>query len=416
MARMALLRGSCERARVARQRLGGLWCGSMRARAAGAATKEAEGEDARKQHELLEKRLQNMRKKGSNIRRANEMMEHMREIKKMPTGFLSLDISLGGGIPLRGVTEIFGEESVGKTTLGIQILANALERDKERSVLFIDAENTYSESYMIKGLGVNDTDRFIHYTPENMQKAFNDMHDLISTGCISMVLLDSLAMLEPKELLDEGVGEGSAGLSARITAAALKKLNNKVLPGTGTGFIMINQFRNKIDMFNPKGQSKQTTGGYSLRYYTFLRLHLKSAGQPSEHMKPVQTITHKNKAHKPRKSSNMTLINGEGFDRIDALVQGAVSFGVIKKSGAWYHYNNEKFHGTNQLTERLKADQDLYEQIQKDALEQSEHPDALNEQDHVGLKSREPIDADAEAEMSASADGEGLDMEEAAAE
>lgn len=364
------------------------------------------------QQQVLERRLEAMRKKGTKVYKATELPSHKQEVTRMPSGFLSLDIALGGGIPLCGVTELFGAESIGKTTLAVQCLVQALKADKERSVVFVDAENHYSWSYMVDTLGVPDAERFIHLKPRTIEEAFDSLDHLLSTGCISLALFDSVATLDTREALETEVSEGGAGTHARYVQRGMRKLYH-TLPDMQCGLIIVNQERQKINMTNPRAQTTTTTGGNALKYFAFTRVQLKMTGQ-FEGGKDVQAKTYKNKTHVPKITAPLKLVDGSGFSTFDAFIQGAVSYGVIERKGPWYYFNGSNLgQGLEKVKEKLANDSDLANQIHSQALAYAQQGKALHEEAHVGISPQIEQD-EHEGDIEADAEESSTSLAEAA--
>ncbi|MDB5044005.1 MAG: recombinase RecA [Deinococcus sp.] len=263
------------------------------------------------------------------------------DIQTISTGSLSLDLALGvGGIPRGRVTEIYGPESGGKTTLALSILAQAQKAGG--TCAFIDAEHALDPVYA-RALGVN-TDELLVSQPDNGEQALEIMELLVRSGAIDVVVVDSVAALTPRAEIEGDMGDSLPGLQARLMSQALRKLT-AILSKTGTAAIFINQVREKIGVMY--GNPETTTGGRALKFYSSVRLDVRKIGQPIKVgndavANTVKIKTVKNKVAAPFKEVELALVYGKGFDQVADLVGLAADMDIIKKAGSFYSYGEER--------------------------------------------------------------------------
>ncbi|WP_412026929.1 recombinase RecA [Deinococcus yunweiensis] len=263
------------------------------------------------------------------------------DVQVVSTGSLSLDLALGvGGIPRGRVTEIYGPESGGKTTLALAIVAQAQKAGG--TCAFIDAEHALDPVYA-RALGVN-TDELLVSQPDNGEQALEIMELLVRSGAIDVVVVDSVAALTPRAEIEGEMGDSLPGLQARLMSQALRKLT-AILSKTGTAAIFINQVREKIGVMY--GNPETTTGGRALKFYASVRLDVRKIGQPVKLGNDavgntVKVKTVKNKVAPPFKEVELTLMYGKGFDQLSDLVTLASDMDIIKKAGSFYSYGDER--------------------------------------------------------------------------
>lgn len=264
------------------------------------------------------------------------------EIGTIPTGSLGLDIALGiNGLPKGRVVEIYGPESSGKTTLAIHAIA---ECQKQGGIAaFIDAEHAFDRFYA-EHLGV-DTENLLISQPDNGEQALEIAENLIRSGAIDILVIDSVAALTPKSEIEGEMGDSKMGLHARLMSQALRKLT-ATIGRTGACCVFINQLREKIGVMF--GNPETTTGGNALKFYASIRLDIRKAGSAIKDKEgnmigsPVKVKIVKNKLAPPFRIAYFDIMYGEGISKAGEIIDLGVDLEVIKKSGSWYSYNDTK--------------------------------------------------------------------------
>ena len=289
--------------------------------------------------------------KGSIMRLGSREHE---DIPVIPTGALSMDIALGvGGLPKGRVTEIFGPESSGKTTLALHAVAEAQRLGG--TAAFIDAEHALDTNYAER-LGV-DVDNLLISQPDFGEQALEIAEILIRSGGVDIIVIDSVAALVPRAEIDGNVGDSHVGLQARLMSQAMRKFTG-VLNRSHTVLIFINQIRMKIGVMF--GNPETTTGGNALKFYSSLRLDIRRIGQIKDGQEVVGNRTKvkvvKNKVAPPFKVSEFDIIYGEGISKIGDMLDLAVDLEIIDKSGAWYSYNDERIGQGRENAKRFLTD------------------------------------------------------------
>ena len=290
--------------------------------------------------------------KGSIMRLGTHVLE---KIPVIPTGTLSLDIALGvGGLPKGRVTEIYGPESSGKTTLALHAVAEAQRLGG--TAAFIDAEHALDTNYAER-LGV-DVDNLLVSQPDFGEQALEIAEILIRSGGVDIIVVDSVAALVPKAEIDGNVGDSHVGLQARLMSHAMRKFTG-VLNRSHTVLIFINQIRMKIGVMF--GNPETTTGGNALKFYSSLRLDIRKIGQIKDAQEVIGNRTKvkvvKNKVAPPFKIVEFDIIFGEGISRIGDMLDLAVDLDIIDKSGAWYSYNGERIGQGRENAKRFLSEQ-----------------------------------------------------------
>lgn len=298
--------------------------------------------------------------KGS-IMRMNST--EVNDIPVIPTGSITLDMALGvGGYPKGRVVEIYGPESSGKTTLAIHAIAEAQKAGGIAA--FIDAEHAFDSFYAQK-LGV-DVDNLLISQPDNGEQALEIADHLIRSSAIDIVVIDSVAALTPKAEIEGEMGEAKMGLQARLMSQALRKLTASISK-TGTVCIFINQLRDKIGVVY--GNPETTTGGNALKFYASVRVDIRKAsvikdGEEQMGARAKVKIV-KNKLAPPFRRAEFDIMYGEGISKLGEIIDLGVDNGIIKKSGSWFSYGDQKLgQGRDAVKEALKNNNALRDEIE----------------------------------------------------
>ena len=305
-------------------------------------------------------RLEKMYGKGSVMRLGDTPHEAMDVIS---TGSIGLDVALGvGGLPRGRVIEIFGPESSGKTTLALHAIAEAQKEGGYAA--FIDAEHAFDRFYAEK-LGVNINDLLISQ-PDNGEQALEIADNLIRSGAIDILVVDSVAALTPKSEIEGEMGDSKMGLQARLMSQAMRKLT-ATISKTNCCCIFINQLREKIGVMF--GNPETTTGGNALKFYASVRIDIRRQTQIKEgenvignHVK-VKVI--KNKVAPPFRTAEFDIVYGEGISKIGEIIDLGVEYNIIKKSGSWFSYNDTKLAQGREAAKQVIADNpELMEELE----------------------------------------------------
>lgn len=288
----------------------------------------------------------------------------VQEVEAISTGSLGLDLALGvGGLPKGRVIEIYGPESSGKTTLTLHAIA---ESQKAGGIAaFIDAEHAFDRSYAQK-LGV-DIENLIISQPDNGEQALEIADNLIRSGAIDIVVIDSVAALTPKSEIEGEMGDSKMGLHARLMSQALRKLTGTISK-TNCTVIFINQLREKIGVMF--GNPETTTGGNALKFYSSVRLDIRrvtqikdSNGEVRGNKTRVKVV--KNKVAPPFKSAEFDIMYGVGISKVGEIIDIGVDLEIIKKSGSWFSYKDTKLgQGRDSVKELLSDNPDLMEELE----------------------------------------------------
>ncbi len=284
-------------------------------------------------------------------------------IDAIPTGAISIDFAIGiGGLPRGRVTEIFGPESSGKTTLALQVIAEAQKLGGMAA--FIDAEHALDAAYAQK-LGI-DLDNLLVSQPDNGEQALEIVEVLIRSGGVDVVVVDSVAALVPRAEIEGDMGEAQMGLQARLMSQALRKLTG-VVSKSRTSLIFINQLREKIGVMF--GNPETTTGGRAMKFYASVRLDIRRIASIKDGDVVVGGRTRvkvvKNKVAPPFREAEFDLMYGEGISRTGDLIDLAVDRRIVEKSGAWFAYGGERLgQGRENAKQFLKENPEVCKAIE----------------------------------------------------
>jgi recombination protein RecA len=287
----------------------------------------------------------------------------VRDISVISTGSLGLDIALGvGGVPRGRVVEVYGPESSGKTTLTLQVVAEAQKLGG--TAAFIDAEHALDPGYAEK-LGVNVDDLLVSQ-PDTGEQALEIADMLVRSGAVDVVVVDSVAALTPKAEIEGEMGDSHVGLQARLMSQALRKLTANI-KRSNTLVIFINQIRMKIGVMF--GNPETTTGGNALKFYSSVRLDIRRIGAIKKGDEVVGNETRvkvvKNKVAPPFRQAEFDILYGEGISREGEIIDLGVKEGIVEKSGAWYSYGKDRIgQGKDNVRQFLKEHPEMAAEIE----------------------------------------------------
>ena len=286
------------------------------------------------------------------------------DVEAIPSGSLGLDLALGvGGYPRGRVIEIYGPESSGKTTLTLHAIAEAQKLGGIAA--FIDAEHAFDRFYAEK-LGI-DLENLIISQPDNGEQALEIADNLIRSGAIDIIVIDSVAALTPKSEIEGEMGDSKMGLHARLMSQALRKLTASISK-TNCTVIFINQLREKIGVMF--GNPETTTGGNALKFYASIRLDIRRSTQIKDSNNEVQgnktrVKVVKNKVAPPFKTAEFDIMYGEGVSKVGEIIDIGVDYEIVKKSGSWFSYEDTKLgQGRDAVKTLLKDNPDLMEELE----------------------------------------------------
>ncbi|MDE5606169.1 MAG: recombinase RecA [Bacteroidales bacterium] len=299
--------------------------------------------------------------KGAIMKMSDQPVE---EVETISTGSIGVDMALGiGGLPKGRIIEIYGPESSGKTTLAIHAIAEA--QKKGGIAAFIDAEHAFDPVYAQK-LGVNVDDLFISQ-PDDGEQALAIAENLIRSGAVDIMVIDSVAALTPRSEIEGEMGDSKMGLHARLMSQALRKLTS-IISKTGCCCIFINQLREKIGVMF--GNPETTTGGNALKFYASVRIDIRRISQIKEGDNVVGNRVKvkivKNKVAPPFKTVEFDLIYGQGVSRSGEIIDMATDMNIIKKSGSWFSYGDTKLgQGRDAVKQLLQDNPELSEELEQ---------------------------------------------------
>lgn len=298
--------------------------------------------------------------KGTVMKLGDQAIE---EVEAIPSGSLGVDLALGvNGYPRGRIIEIYGPESSGKTTLTLHAIAEAQKAGGIAA--FIDAEHAFDRVYAEK-LGV-DVENLIISQPDNGEQALEIAENLIRSGAIDIVVIDSVAALTPKSEIEGEMGDSKMGLHARLMSQALRKLTATISKTNCTVFF-INQLREKIGVMF--GNPETTTGGNALKFYASVRIDIRRAAQIKDGENVIGNRTKvkivKNKVAPPFKTAEFDIMYGEGVSKTGEILDLAVEFEIIKKSGSWFSYGDTKLgQGRDAVKALIKDNPELAEELE----------------------------------------------------
>ena len=321
----------------------------------------SENAEKQKALQLTLDKLEKTYGKGTVMKLSDESVIDMPSI---PTGSLSLDIALGiGGIPRGRIVEIYGPESSGKTTLSLHCIAEAQKQGGMAA--FIDAEHAFDKVYAEK-LGI-DTENLLISQPDNGEQALEIAEQLIRSGAIDIIVIDSVAALVPKAELEGEMGDSKMGLQARLMSQALRKLTGAINK-TGCSCIFINQLREKIGVMF--GNPETTTGGNALKFYSSVRLDIRRIGQIKESADNVlgnrtRVKVVKNKVAPPFKIVEFDIMYGEGISKVGEIIDIGVELEIVAKSGSWFSYKGNKLgQGRDSVKQLILDNPELMDELE----------------------------------------------------
>ena len=326
--------------------------------------------------------------KGSIMKLGNGVIA---DVESIPTGALSLDYALGiGGVPRGRVIEIFGPESSGKTTLCLHIIAEAQKAGGLAA--FIDAEHALDVNYA-KRLGV-DTSNLLLSQPDFGEQALEITDTLVRSNALDIIVIDSVAALVPRSEIEGEMGDATMAVQARLMSQALRKLTGAISKSK-TSVIFINQLRSKIGVMF--GNPETTTGGNALKFYASVRLDIRRVAAIKDGNDVIGNRTRvkivKSKVAPPFKEVEFDILYNEGISKTGDLLDLATNMGIVKKSGAWFTYDEERFQGRDQFRQKLVELPDLFAKLDKEVKSKL----GMNKSANSGKEEKEKVEEKAPA-------------------
>jgi recombination protein RecA len=310
--------------------------------------------------QLTMDKLEKTHGKGAIMRMGDSKVE---DVEAISTGSIGVDLALGvGGFPRGRIVEIYGPESSGKTTLAIHAIAEAQKQGGIAA--FIDAEHAFDRFYAEK-LGV-DINNLLISQPDNGEQALEIVENLVRSGAIDIIVIDSVAALTPRSEIEGEMGDSKVGLHARLMSQALRKLTGTISK-TGTVCIFINQLREKIGVMF--GNPETTTGGNALKFYASIRIDIRRSTQikTAEDVmgNRVKVKVVKNKVAPPFRKAEFDILYGSGISKVGEIIDLGAEIGIIKKSGSWFSYQDTKLgQGRDAVKDLLNDNPDLMEELE----------------------------------------------------
>ncbi len=318
--------------------------------------------------EMLQETISNLEKtygKGTIMRLGDNVINKLESIS---TGSLSIDAALGiGGVPRGRIIEIYGPESSGKTTLSLHIVAEAQKAGGLAA--FIDAEHAMDISYA-KRLGV-DVNNLLVSQPDYGEQALEIVDTLVRSNALDVIVIDSVAALVPRSELEGDMGDAQMGVQARLMSQALRKITGAV-SRSKTVVIFTNQLRSKIGVMF--GSPETTTGGNALKFYASVRIDIRRIAALKDGQEVVGNRTRvkivKNKVAPPFKTVEFDIMYNEGISKTGDLIDLGLEFGLIKKSGSWFTFEEDRFQGKDQFRKKLKENSEMMEKLEHEVKTQ----------------------------------------------
>ena len=348
----------------------------------------SDNQDREKALEMAIGQIEKQHGKGTIMKLGDEATK---DVPSISTGSIMVDYALGvGGVPRGRVTEIYGPEASGKTTLALHVIAEAQKAGGYAA--FIDAEHAFDPRYA-KNLGIN-TDELLVSQPDSGEQALEITETLIRSAALDVIVVDSVAALVPRAELEGEMGDSHVGLQARLMSQAMRKITG-IINKTRTAVIFINQIREKIGVMF--GNPETTSGGRALKFYSSVRIDIRRIGSLKQGDDVVGNRTKvkivKNKVAPPFKQVEFNIMYGKGISRMAEILDMAVEFDIIEKRGSWYRYGGEPIgQGTDNAIEFLESDPETTEEIEKQIREQMNPKETEEEASENGQEDADDSD------------------------